>query len=154
MWVEFHNQNVDTKYYYRDILVRSKVIKVHICAHLLRQHRSPRWCERNGKLQTQTRIRSDSCALDSYMKMWHMSTIFYICLLWKYLCDCCTSFCFTSCILFRCVLFSNLPVGFIHWYTFQIELILSTALHTKGVHLVRTLLWKRLPRFVILGSPK
>jgi len=46
MWVEFDNQNVDTKYCYIDILVCSKVIKAHICAHLLRQHRSPRWCER------------------------------------------------------------------------------------------------------------
>jgi hypothetical protein len=108
MWVEFDNQNVDTKYYYTDTLIGSKVIKAHVlvCAHSLRKHRSflptrPIRCERDGKLQTQTRFRSESCVLDYHTKMWHMSTIFYICPLQKYLCNCCTSFCFTSCILFN-----------------------------------------------------
>jgi hypothetical protein len=38
---------------------------------------------------------NETCALDSYMKMWHMSIVLYICLLWKYLCICCTRFCFS-----------------------------------------------------------
>jgi len=50
MWGECDNQNVDTKYYKTDTLVCSKVIQAHICAHLLCQHRSPRWSKRNGKL--------------------------------------------------------------------------------------------------------